>query len=70
LFLLKDVDFVVKFPQVVKSHVGSTAAQRHLAPQGVALAIRGPWALVLEAQRETLLHILPPPRECRGSVGQ
>eukprot|EP00434_Breviolum_minutum_P031697 symbB.v1.2.028032.t1/scaffold2926.1/size67079/5 len=49
--------------------ISSELASAGLA-KGVALAIRGPWALVLEAQRETLLHILPPPRECRGSVGQ
>lgn len=34
--------------------------------KGMARAIRGPWALPLEAQRDTLSHILPVPRAKRA----
>lgn len=38
--------------------------------RGVTKAVRGPWALPLEALREALVHILPRPKERRcGAVG-
>jgi len=55
-------------PEHLQVLISSELASAGLA-KGVALAIRGPWALPLEAQRETLSHILPVPRrECRRAL--
>ena len=48
-------------PEHLQLLVSKDLAKKGLA-QGLARAVRGPWALPLEAQRETLSHILPTPR--------
>jgi len=51
-------------PQHLRVAVAENVAGPRIA-QDVARAVRGPWALPLEALRETLSHILPAP-QARG----
>lgn len=52
-------------PEHIQVLVSPEVASAGLA-KGLARTIRGPWALPLEAQRETLSHILPVPRVSRA----
>jgi len=61
LLLLPEHLLVAVSPELARSGVA----------QGATRAVRGPWALPLEALRETLGHILPLPKElrCAGRKG-
>lgn len=50
-------------PEHLRASVAPELAGPWIA-QGIAKAVRGPWALPLEAVRETLNHILPEARRC------
>lgn len=51
-------------PEHLRASVAKDLAGAWVA-QGIAGAVRGPWALPLEALREALGHVLPPPRTRR-----